>query len=395
MKYAGILAVTLAFSLSGCASLGIGSRAENENTDNARQNGGPQNIELTGDFSRSKLIAADFVATLTQLPETGPGETVLHTRKPETRFGTLLLSALQRAGYDLRMGSDGSPNWLAYTADQGEALSDYGNPIYTFIVSAGAVKLKRSYEVDQHGVRPAGSMFVRGADTDNVVLDDSIFSVKVPPAQIAEEESLTEPAPVPQSLADGDFTDDDEVQLSPVPAPKPFVRTREVAAPSTDLFSDALMADIKQASSVSPSLPDEKVTGDNADPFSQMSNMYETQESRYKEIFKHYDIVESSVLVFPDDSLILGQRNKQQLQVMASRFNPDTDLMSVIGCSHGTTKIQNGNAYLANNRAFRVKEEFVANGLGVQQVLEEGCWAGVSFDKMPDRGVLVQHKRIQ
>lgn len=392
---------TLSLVLAGCAGLGIGGKRDNTEK-SAADKAGPHAIKLTGDFSRSKLIAADFVATLTQLPETNPTETTLQTGKPASRFGQLLLSALQRAGYDLRSGNQEAPNWLTYTADEGETLSDYGNPVYTFIVSAGDVKLKRSYEVDQHGVRPAGSMFVRGANTDNVVLDDSIFSVKVPPATIAD--TSTDPDFTAASAENdvSEISSNEAVQIAAVPTPKPFVKTAKALTPTIKPFEDSFAKDNNNDNSESPSpsvsMSKSQQTQSEAgdDPFSQMSNMYETGESRYQEIFKKYNVVETDVLVFPDDSLILGSRNKQSLKRMVEDFNPQTDLISVIGCSHGSTKIaNNGNAYLANNRAFRVKEEFVSYGLAAASVLEEGCWAGTPFPKMPARGVLVQHKRVQ
>lgn len=144
--------------------------------------GAPTTAQLTSDFSRSKLIAADFVSTMAQLPESQPSLIVLHIKKPSSRFGEVLLSALQSAGYDLRVGDPKSQNWLGYNAHRDDTLSDAGNPVYTFFVSAGEVKLKRSYEVDRNGVKPAGSMFVRGATTDGIVLDDSIFSARRPNA---------------------------------------------------------------------------------------------------------------------------------------------------------------------------------------------------------------------
>lgn len=40
------------------------------------------------------------------------------------------------------------------------------------------------------------------------------------------------------------------------------------------------------------------------------------------------------------------------------QMNPDTDVLSVIGCSLEPTAIQNGNSLLAIGRANRVKESF-------------------------------------
>lgn len=344
--------------------------------------GAPSTVELTSDFSRSKLIAADFVSTMTQLPESNPSETILHTNKPSSRFGELLLSSLQGAGFDLRIGDARSSNWLAYNAKREDTSSDAGNPIYTFIISAGSIKLKRSYEVDQYGVKPAGSMFVRGATTDNVAMDNSIFSVRtaVKPTEAAPIE------PFPEEV--------EEVQLSAVPTPAVLIKTpTEVAALAPDVESQPDIASQKAAelSAAVASLEGKTGAGD----YSEFSNMYNTGESRYSSILQEYEVVDSNVYVFPNDSLVMGKRNKDRLRKMTQNFNSETDVVSVIGCSHGRSNLENGNAYLANNRAFRVKEEFVLAGLSPDKVLEEGCWAAVDHPNMPARGVVVNHRRLK
>jgi len=81
------------------------------------------------------------------------------------------------------------------------------------------------------------------------------------------------------------------------------------------------------------------------------------------------------------------------LRKLGGRFDPVTDVISVIGCSHGRTNLKNGNAYLATQRAERVKEELLLVGIDANKVLSEGCWANKHFDKMPARGVVVSHRR--
>ena len=329
-----LLIICLAVGLSGCAHLSS-SQAEDD----------PADLVLEQDFNRSKLIAADFVATLAQIEETNTSNLLLQVDNPNTRFGELLLSALQKSGYSIRLGGDSGQKTLDYASNRDEQLSNSGNPVYTFIVAAGSVKLKRAYEVDQTGVWPMGSMLISGADASYVVVDDSIFNYG-------------------QAQENG-------VLVSAVPASETLVGSRE------------LVAELNDSSKKSG-------TGN----YQEFTNMYETDTSRYDELFKDYDVIDSNVLVFGNDSLILGRSNKLAIREFAKLFNPETDVMSVIGCSHGASKVENGNAYLANGRAFRVKEEFVLAGLEAQKVLEEGCWANVDFPKMPARGVLVQHRRI-
>ncbi len=317
---------------------------------------------VTGDFARSRLIAADFAATLSQIPETNPAVTILHTETPSSRFGELLLSALQGAGFDLRLGDKSSNKWLSYSAEQDAQPTLDNNPVFTFIVAAGDVKLKRSYEVDEYGVKPRGNMFVRGASAANLAVDDSIFSNARPKSVVAKNEAVEN--------NDDSFFDQIAVtkqpELNAVPAQKPIEVTQAVVPELS----------IEQAA-----------TG--------IHNMYETMQSKYRDVFKNYEVIDSNVLVFADDSLVLGQENKDSIATIAAQFDPQTDVMSVIGCSHGSSKIENGNAYLANNRAIRVKNEFVTVGLNHTKVYEEGCWDENYFSKMPARGVLVQHRRIR
>lgn len=317
---------------------------------------------VTGDFARSRLIAADFATTLSQIPETNPAVTILHTETPSSRFGELLLSALQGAGFDLRLGDNSSNSWLSYSAEQDAQPTLDNNPVYTFIVAAGDVKLKRSYEVDEYGVKPRSNMFVRGASAANLTVDDSIFNNARPATVVAKNEVI-------------DNNDDSffeqiaattQPELSAVPAQKP-IEVTEAVVPELS---------IEQAGK-------------------EIHNLYETRQSKYQDVFKNYEVIDSNVLVFANDSLVLGQANKDSIATIAAQFDPQTDVMSVIGCSHGASKIENGNAYLANNRAIRVKNEFVTVGLNHTKVYEEGCWDKNHFSKMPARGVLVQHRRLR
>jgi len=353
--------------------------------------------EVTSDFSRSKLIAADFVATIAQIPATDPASTTLYTDEPTTRFGELLLGSLQQAGFDLRFGSEASDYRLAYNAIRDEQPSASGNPVYTFIIAAGEVKLKRSYEVDQYGVRPTGGMFVHGASVNNVVSDDSMFSISQPKPkskpkpEIELDTPTTEPAPeerIPQpsinsepTIAELDRNDAVEQYLD-----KNDTESEWQYEKSNKLLTAEEKLRLEQAreleESVAALAPARNLANgnnfNNSDIYAEIPNIYDTKQSRYQDILKDYDVVETSVLVFADDSLVLGRDNKNTIRQYANSFNAETDVMSVIGCSHGATKLENGNGYLANGRAFRVKEEFLSVGLDPNQVLEEGCWAEVA-----------------
>ena len=124
------------------------------------------------------------------------------------------------------------------------------------------------------------------------------------------------------------------------------------------------------------------------------ANLHETRRSAFAPVLSGYDELERRVMVFGNDSLVMGADNKRLARRIAARFDPATDLVSLIGCSHGTTALADGNRTLALGRAARVKEELTLAGIDPALVLEEGCWAGTHSDRMPARGVVVTHRRL-
>ncbi len=127
-----------------------------------------------------------------------------------------------------------------------------------------------------------------------------------------------------------------------------------------------------------------------------MQNMYETMRSNYASVFGRYEDVKTDILVFANDSTLLGHDNMTVLRDYAAQLNPDTDVISVIGCSHGNTDIPQGNALLATGRANRVKEGLLYAGVDASLILDEACYAPRYFDEvMPRRGVVLTHKRLK
>lgn len=305
---------------------------------------------IADDFARSRLIALDLVNALVQIPALRPASTMLHTARPRSRFGELLVASLQDAGYDLRIGDKASTGWLNYSIEPVSVVAPAapvpGTADYTFMVSAGSVKVKRTYRVDSQGVRPASSLFVHGGDGSGIRLQDALFD---------------RPSTGTASARD-----------------KPIQVAEKRAAANQTAANLAL----ENRAAVKGTLPVAK------------KNMYETRRSNFESVLRNYDSVRSDVLIFPNDSLVMGASNKRIAREIVASFNPGSDVISVIGCSHGKTSLVNGNQKLALGRSYRVKEELILAGIAADKILEEGCWANVHFDqKMPRRGVVVTHKR--
>ena len=293
----------------------------------------PAGADVAEDVDRSRLIVADFVDALLQVPSLAPGRVRLATRPPDSRFSTLLLGALQGAGYDLRAGgeADGAVplSWrIDPRPDAGTAVE------WRFELSVGSVGLERRYRADERGVVPVSAMVVRGGGTERAR---------------------------PQSMARADR----------VPATAP-ARSAPGAPNAPDL----------------PDLPDTAATSSGSTP-----NLFVSGISRHAARLAGHTVVRTRMLVFPNDSLRLGQGNKRTVQAMVADVDAGRDLISVIGCSHGATALSNGNERLALGRAKRVRDAFVLAGVSAERVLDEGCWAGEGHATMPPRGVVVTHHR--
>lgn len=173
-------------------------------------------------------------------------------------------------------------------------------------------------------------------------------------------------------------TEQAEVVVEPVTSPESVVLAPDEDSNAFELFkpsSDPLLG-----------------MGDR--PSGVRNNIFDTMTSNFSDYFQNYDEVERRVLIFPNDSLRLGETNKQIIEQYVEMMDTSTDVLSVIGCSHGTTDINNGNSLLALGRANRVKEAFLFSGVEHDSVLEEGCWAPTPFEgDLPDRGVVVTLKR--
>lgn len=111
--------------------------------------------------------------------------------------------------------------------------------------------------------------------------------------------------------------------------------------------------------------------------------------SNYTSFLEKTTVVESTVVVFSNDSMILYPHGKERIAHLAAKAQPD-DFFRVVGWSHGSTRIENGNEVLAENRARRVAQELYYLGVPVVQVLPEGCWSPKKGDDShPSRGVVL------
>lgn len=352
----GLMLCVAAVMLAGCASSLLKHGAVN----------GPDS-----------LIAQDMVNVLVQVEQLSTDSTVLHL-SPSVfgveGFPVALRSALEQAGYAIRTaGYVAGEKEVSYTRN--DRTDPRLGPVRTVTVTVGEVSVRRSYAAsDSTGVQPVSAMQVKGVDAGSLRLAEDIFQDDTTASFNARSNDAPK-ASVP-------------VQSAPI-ARAPAARQQHSAD------SSAALLDI-----VAPSMANrarsKPVDFGNIGRLSSRAaeNFHDLGESNFADLFDGLAIVNEAILTFENDSVRLGANNKAVVRRFVSGFNPHTDVLSVIGCSNGPTRLAMGQEGLALGRAERVREELLYAGVPQNNILEEGCWAAESFDqRMPRRGVVLTLKR--
>ena len=122
----------------------------------------------------------------------------------------------------------------------------------------------------------------------------------------------------------------------------------------------------------------------------EINNLY-FSDSTFASILDDYEQQESLTVVFPNDSIVMGDENKLLVRRFVERFDESKDVISLIGCSNGPTASDLGNVGLALGRAERVTVELVDLGVPREKILDEGCWAPEgNVKEFPGRGVVME-----
>ncbi len=115
-------------------------------------------------------VALDLVNALVQVQGFTPGEINVDVSRLQGPFGDSLKRALAAKGYRSRRTPAADDVRVQFRARRGSQAD-----LTTVIFSAGSIKLKRDYRLENGGVQPASLMFIRGAPADMIEPDDSIF----------------------------------------------------------------------------------------------------------------------------------------------------------------------------------------------------------------------------
>lgn len=358
-----------------------------------------------------ELVTKDVVSVLQQVDRLAPSSTTLGTfdsSLQQSAFAEALTDELRAAGYAIRAVAAG-PGTLSvsYSMEPTDVGDVAGSSLVaeqsaqTVTVTVGDVAVRRSYISQADGqVLPVGTMQIRGVDASTLKLDNDIFSTQTVKAQQASS-----PAAPPTNTVAEDEQLVDVKQVSQVqPARTQVAQTAQLVEPQSVQQPSAGVAFLVAANASRPllDLVAPSVTTAESQSFDSVStlaenktqNVLQLQQSNFESLFVEMGIVDEKVLTFENDSTRMGGLNKARLVELLENFNPESDILSVIGCSLGPTTYAGGQEGLARGRAERIREELLYAGIPDSKILAEGCWAEETFDeRMPRRGVVVTLKR--
>ena len=128
----------------------------------------------------------------------------------------------------------------------------------------------------------------------------------------------------------------------------------------------------------------------------EVKNRFYDADGTFANLINDRERVAREVIIFPNDSMRLGEEGKERINNLLTKFSESSDLINVIGCSNGITKLAIGNEGLALGRANRITEELLTLGVPNRSILDDACWSpksdGVEF---PSRGVVVDLMRSE
>lgn len=298
---------------------------------------------------KNGLVVRDLLYSMSQIFP--PHKTTLQIGKPSTAFGQELENGFREVGYGMqRVEADQGPMFMTYgVASQSRSG---GRSTSTYNVFIGDVGLERLYvDVEGGGIAPAGPMKVFGTDKE-IELNEELF-----PGQSLEVTYET----------------DSEVKFD--------------AAAITVIDDEVMKAISKLKTQNIPSY--KSLNSQNQE----IENLFRRGTSNFEGIETKYRVVRKEIIVFPNDSLLLLDKGRAQIEKVVRYYRKESDVIRLVGCSNGPTEFEGGNESLALGRSERVAKELISRNIAQEAILDEGCWAGQSSDKYPARGVVMELQR--
>ena len=285
-------------------------------------------------------VAKDFAVSLATLSNTDSTSLSMRAPTQKAGFAAVFQKALREQGFAVADEQSASALPVTYNI---ESVSYDEGASERYIVNIGPLIIRREYQRDNEDIYPVSAFEIENRPEPAATQSTSQTQPPADPfAELVEDSAVNETAKV-------------------IALPEPVV--------------------------VEPGLPQ------NIDSV-ERRNVYKTGVSAFGEFTQGFETIEKQVLAFPNDSLRIMPDVVSSLETLANEFREESDVFSVIGCSHGNTGLANGNALLAVGRSKRVKQFLIGQGIPDNRILDEGCWAPVHFDEeMPRRGVVIELKR--
>jgi len=283
-------------------------------------------------------VAQDFVHALQQIPSHLPASTTIQIPRTDTADSITqsFKAAFESGGYGVRIVDVvASDNVFQYRLED-ESIDDASGR-HRFEIAVGDLEMRRTYGgLLISNVHPVTPLYVRGADASQVILNDAAFVASSQDKLSTTSKPLDEIA-TSTPINPGALTDGPSAQTS-----ETFVAAR-IDEPLEIIRETQSRTPLSVADEINP-LQNMVSAQYGAGTFSlplvalpEVQNVFELGTSNYIDVLTELEIVAQRTLTFPNDSLRLGNINKQLVENMVTRYQPSTDVFSVIGCSMGPT----------------------------------------------------------
>ncbi len=338
----GLCLVGALFLISACSTPGDVSSAPAVQTVN------PANPVMPTD----RTILLDMLSVVTQIFD--PFDTTLQVNNADTD-PTLqyFIDKLVGNGYGIqRVSADQGANYVSLTRSVSKPKRV---DVITYSVSIGAVEIERDYTIPSRNVVEPASMVRLSGTRVAVAVNDKTSGRK----------RVTDP-----SLSQAEYF---------------ATLDLDAQAPVISIITPKLVQQVSARTADGPSL--RTLNTSNVE----VNNLFNGGESAFSSLLDDYNQIQRQIIVFGDDSLVLGETNKSLLDQFVESQYQRGDIISLVGCSNGPTSLEIGNEGLALGRAKRVTVALMTRGIEREQVFNEGCWAPVSAgDAFPNRGVVLE-----
>ena len=295
----------------------------------------------------------DLAAALAQLHT--PRATTIQVTRGDDALTEAFVERLAAAGYGIqRVDADQGAHHLALERDRAEG--EGGERLTRLALAVGVTDLERRYRVAKGRAVPASALVVGGTRR---------------PIRLDDEERFG-PA------ADATLARVDYLGTAPVLASTPLI----------SLITDDVVAGVAREASGGAGGPTLAAVNSSR---VEVANLFYDDGGAFGALRDTFEPAERTVVVFPNDSMRLGQDGKRQIEDFIEAFREETDMIGLVGCSNGPTALEIGNEGLALGRSRRVAEELTSLGVARERVIDEGCWAPVNArDRFPSRGVVME-----